>query len=78
MILTLASIIVILLAIVAVVPSILVAPGIVLLVIGLPLVMYGGGIAGAIEVMRYVYKRPLVRETHGNRDGFRSTRACSQ
>ena len=51
MMLTLASIIVILLAIVAVIPSVLVAPGIVLLVIGLPLVMYGGGIAGAIEVM---------------------------
>jgi V/A-type H+-transporting ATPase subunit I len=51
MILALASIIVILLAIVAVVPSILVAPGIVLLVIALPLIIYGGGIAGAIEVM---------------------------
>jgi len=51
MMLTLASIIVILLAVVAVIPSVLIAPGIVLLVIGLPLVMYGGGIAGAIEVM---------------------------
>ena len=77
MMLALASIIVILLAVVAVIPALLVAPGIVLLVIGLPLVMYGGGIAGAIEVMSDVYKRPLVRETHGNRDGFRSTRACS-
>jgi len=51
MILALASIIVILLAVVAIVPSLLVAPGIVLLVIGLPLILYGGGIAGAIEVM---------------------------
>jgi V/A-type H+-transporting ATPase subunit I len=49
--LVLASIIVILLAIVAVVPSILVAPGILMLVIGLPLILYGGGIAGAVEVI---------------------------
>lgn len=51
MMLALASIIVILLAVVAVIPSVLVAPGIVLLIIGIPLVMYGGGIAGAIEIM---------------------------
>jgi V/A-type H+-transporting ATPase subunit I len=42
---------VILLAVVAVIPSILVAPGIVLLVIALPLIVYGGGMVGALEVM---------------------------
>lgn len=49
--LALTSIILILLAAVAVIPSILVTPGIVLLVIALPLIFYGGGIVGAIEVM---------------------------
>ncbi|HYA33214.1 MAG TPA: V-type ATPase 116kDa subunit family protein [Candidatus Bathyarchaeia archaeon] len=51
MMLALAGIIVLLLAIVAVVPSVLATPGVVLLVIAIPLIVYGGGIAGAIEVM---------------------------
>ncbi len=51
MILALASIIVIILAVVEIIPTILVTPGIIMLIIGIPLVMYGGGIAGAIEIM---------------------------
>jgi V/A-type H+-transporting ATPase subunit I len=51
MILALASIIVIILAVVEMIPTILVTPGIILLIIGIPLIMYGGGIAGAIEIM---------------------------
>ncbi|MGZ4947291.1 MAG: V-type ATP synthase subunit I [Halobacteriota archaeon] len=51
MILSIASIIIILLAVVEIVPSLLVAPGIILLIVGLPLIMYGGGIVAAIDLM---------------------------
>jgi len=51
MLLTLTSIIVILLAAVAVIPALLMLPSVVLLLIGLPLVWYGGGIVAAIDIM---------------------------
>ena len=51
MIISITSIIIILLAVVEVVPAVLVAPGIILLIIGLPLIMYGGGIVAAIDLM---------------------------
>ena len=51
MLLGLTSIIVIILAVANKVPSVLLIPGVVLLVIGLPLIMYGGGAVGALEIM---------------------------
>jgi len=51
MLLGLTSIIVIILAVAEKVPSVLLIPGVVLLVIGLPLIMYGGGAVGALEIM---------------------------
>jgi V/A-type H+-transporting ATPase subunit I len=51
MLLALASIIIIILAVVDKIPTVLLTPGIIMLVIGVPLIMYGGGIAGAIEIM---------------------------
>lgn len=47
----LTSIIVIILAVADKVPGVLLIPGAVLLVIGLPLIMYGGGAVGALEIM---------------------------
>jgi V/A-type H+-transporting ATPase subunit I len=52
--LAIASIIVVLLAVVEVIPAILVTPGIILLLVGLPLIMYGGGMAAAIDLMSSV------------------------
>ncbi len=51
MLLALTSIIVIILAVVEKIPTILLTPGIILLIVGIPLIMYGGGVAGAIEIM---------------------------
>jgi len=51
MLLGLTSIIVIILAVADKVPGVLLIPGVVLLVIGLPLIMYGGGAVGALEIM---------------------------
>jgi V/A-type H+-transporting ATPase subunit I len=51
MILAIASIIIIILAVIQIVPAILVTPGIILLLIGLPLIMYGGGMVAAIDLM---------------------------
>ena len=51
MLLTLTGIILILLAAVAVIPALLLYPGVVMLLIGIPLVFYGGGIVAAIDIM---------------------------
>jgi V/A-type H+/Na+-transporting ATPase subunit I len=51
MLLAIGSIIVILLAAVAVIPGLLLVPGVVVLIIALPLVWYGGGIVAAIDIM---------------------------
>jgi len=51
MILAIVSIVVVLLAFVEVIPVILVTPGVILLLIGLPLLMYGGGMAAAVDLM---------------------------
>ena len=51
MLLTMTSIMLILLAAVAAIPTLLLLPGVVMLLIGLPLVFYGGGIVAAIDVM---------------------------
>jgi V/A-type H+-transporting ATPase subunit I len=51
MLLALTSIILIILAVIDKIPAVLITPGVVLLIIGIPLIMYGGGIAGAIEIM---------------------------
>jgi len=51
MLLGLTSIIVIILAVANKVPGVFFIPGIMLLVIGLPLIMYGGGAVGALEIM---------------------------
>jgi V/A-type H+-transporting ATPase subunit I len=51
MLLTVTGIILVLLAAVAVIPALLLYPGIVMLLIGIPLVFYGGGIVAAIDIM---------------------------
>jgi V/A-type H+-transporting ATPase subunit I len=51
MLLTITGIILILLAAVAVIPALLLYPGVVMLLIGIPLVFYGGGIVAAIDIM---------------------------
>ena len=51
MILAITSIVIILLAVVEVIPAELVTPGVILLIVGLPLIMYGGGIVAAIDLM---------------------------
>lgn len=51
MLLALTSIILIILAVVHKIPTMLLTPGIIMLIIGIPLIMYGGGIVGAIEIM---------------------------
>jgi V/A-type H+-transporting ATPase subunit I len=51
MILAITSIVIILLAVVEVIPAVLVTPGVILLIVGLPLIMYGGGIVAAIDLM---------------------------
>ncbi len=51
MLVALTSIIVIILAVVEKIPTMLLTPGIILLIVGIPLIMYGGGVAGAIEIM---------------------------
>ncbi|MGA7075578.1 MAG: V-type ATP synthase subunit I, partial [Halobacteriota archaeon] len=54
LILALVSIIVILLSAIEVIPALLITPGIILLVVGLPLIMYGGGMAAAVDLMSSV------------------------
>ena len=51
MLLTIIGIILILLAAVAVIPALLLYPGVVMLLMGIPLVFYGGGIVAAIDIM---------------------------
>jgi V/A-type H+-transporting ATPase subunit I len=51
MILAIVSIVIVLLAIVEMIPGMFVTPGIILLIVGLPLIMYGGGMAGAVDLM---------------------------
>jgi V/A-type H+/Na+-transporting ATPase subunit I len=51
MLLTITGIIVVLLAAVAAIPALLLYPGVVMLLIGIPLVFYGGGIVAAIDIM---------------------------
>jgi len=51
MLLTITGIILVLLAAVAVIPALLLYPGVVMLLIGIPLVFYGGGIVAAIDIM---------------------------
>lgn len=51
MLLTITGIILILLAAVAAIPALLLYPGVVMLLIGIPLVFYGGGIVAAIDIM---------------------------
>jgi V/A-type H+/Na+-transporting ATPase subunit I len=54
MILAITSLVVIILAVIEVIPAILVTPGIVMLIVGLPLIMYGGGIVAAVDLMSSV------------------------
>jgi V/A-type H+/Na+-transporting ATPase subunit I len=51
MLLTITGIILILLTAVAAIPALLLYPGVVMLLIGIPLVFYGGGIVAAIDIM---------------------------
>jgi V/A-type H+-transporting ATPase subunit I len=51
MLLTITGILLVLLAAVAVIPALLLYPGVVMLLIGIPLVFYGGGIVAAIDIM---------------------------
>ena len=51
MLLSITGILLVLLAAVAVIPVLLLYPGIVMLLIGIPLVFYGGGIVAAIDIM---------------------------
>jgi len=54
MLLAISSLVFIILAVIEIIPSILVMPGIVMLIVGLPLIMYGGGIVAAVDLMSSV------------------------
>jgi V/A-type H+-transporting ATPase subunit I len=54
MLLAISSLVIIILAVIEIIPSILVTPGIVMLIVGLPLIMYGGGIVAAVDLMSSV------------------------